>query len=314
MLFKLVVSQLAVLSTAIPTGTSLKAASAMLEQGTNKTVSALGHSILDECILYDGKEFTHGAELLRSVSLDQKRNYVISILYRGGISQDIPWLQGKSNVWLRDTCKNELIKSPPPPPPYYDSCHDIHTQEGCTGGMCFWADGGCHSDVPPGVTCDKGPAGDEGEQGPQGEKGKASKAASAAEDMHKILQMLKTRVNMLMGQPGPKGDRGPEGYRGEKGPDGLAGDFLSSGYSMRDCLDYEIAPFYHDCKYLLEPDYLQYFLGYAQYQPFIECKISAARKYGCCPVQMGSRLGGGCYDCYPNCEFKSIEDQQKNPN
>jgi len=291
MLFKLVVSQLAVLSTAIPTGTSLKAASAMLEQGTNKTVSALGHGA------WCGG---HGA----------------------ATCADCP--QGHGAAWCNGECKwesNSCVKiteksppPPPPPPPYYDSCHYIHTQEGCTGGMCFWADGGCHSDVPPGVTGDKGPAGDEGEQGPQGEKGKASKAASAAEDMHKILQMLKTRVNMLMGQPGPKGDRGPQGYRGEKGPDGLAGDFLSSGYSMRDCLDYEIAPFYHDCKYLLEPDYLQYFLGYAQYQPFIECKISAARKYGCCPVQMGSRLGGGCYDCYPNCEFKSIEDQQKNPN
>jgi len=222
MLFKLVVSQLAVLSTAIPTGTSLKAASAMLEQGTNKTVSALGHSILDECILYDGKEFTHGAEQLLSVSLDQKRNYVISILYWGDISRDIPWLQSKSNVWLRDTCKNELIKSPPPPPPSFASCHDIQTQEGCTGGMCFWADGECRSDIPSGATGDKGLAGDQGEQGPRGEKGEEGNAPPGMEKIRQEMEMLQTQVDVLVLKHGPKGDRGPTGPRGPKGDRGPA--------------------------------------------------------------------------------------------
>jgi len=318
MLFKLVVSQLAVLSTAIPTGTSLKAASAMLEQGTNKTVSALGHSILDECILYDGKEFTHGAELLRSVSLDQKRNYVISILYRGGISQDIPWLQGKSNVWLRDTCKNELIKSPPPPPPYYDSCHDIPTQEGCTGGMCFWADGGCHSDIPAGVTGDKGFTGDQGEQGPRGEKGEAGDAFDV-EGTRQLLEKLRTQVyNMGPIKKGPTGDRGPTGRSGPMGEMGQSQNVYTlhdrnGGYTLRymtrDCSKDEAKQFRQHCDSLNLPTDFNYMCPPPSIVPsngkscatrrrehesnpmnnraLTKCLGYAATRNSCCPTHLG---------------------------
>jgi len=259
MLFKLVVSQLAVLSTAIPTGTSLKAASAMLEQGTNKTVSALGHGA-----------WCGGHAAATCADCPQ--------------GHGAAWCNGECK-WESNSCVTIKEKSPPPPPQSFSSCHDIPTQEGCTGGMCFWADGGCRSDIPPGATGDKGPAGDQGEQGPRGEKGEAGDAGGM-EDVRRRVQMLKTRINRLMFQAGPKGDRGPQGQPGPKGDRGLPGTDPDKTYSMPDCYDTERDQIVRECKHHVEYPNLRYYAGEANFSPYIGCQMKAAFKKGCCPTFM----------------------------
>jgi len=212
-------------------------------------------------------------------------------------------------VWLRDTCKNELIKSPPPPPPYYDSCHDIHTQEGCTGGMCFWADGGCHSEVPPGVTGDKGFTGDQGEQGPRGEKGEAGDAGLGMEGVRQLLEMLETDVDNVEIKKGHTGDRGPQGDRGPRGdpgPAATAGTGYGLRYRMKDCSKAESDQFLQRCDSVDREDFECQNRRYTPNQKscdeqkrhyesdpmnsenYRQCLANAAKKKGCCPTHLGS--------------------------